>query len=283
MTNHETKLTVLNFSGGQQSAALLWMIIEGDIEVDKSKFVALNADPGMENSETYKYIEMMKIECEKAGIELITVPGPNLYNDLIELSETDKTRIDNPPYWTDKDGSPAPLMQKCTKFYKIAPMDRAIRRILDDKFGISKNSRRIGENIVNKFIGFAYDEVERIKPSQQKYIEFSYPLIDMKLTKSDVEDYFKVNGFPIPPRSVCNACFANGTDTLMEMFLSRPQDWEQAVKVDEAVRDLTQIGVNNSVFVSKTLIPLADLATAHFTSPKNHENDYSCDSGYCFT
>ena len=152
-----TKLTVLNFSGGKQSSALLWMVIRGEIKIDKSRFVVLNADPGMENSDTYKYVEKMRAECEKNGIDFVTVPGPDLYEDLVTLSNTDKTRLDNPSYWADKEGEPKPLMQKCTKHYKIAPMDREIRRILASKFGISRKSKRIGENIVNKFIGFAYD------------------------------------------------------------------------------------------------------------------------------
>lgn len=272
-------ITTLSFSAGRGSGCLLWMVLLGDVEVDRDNFYILNADPGMENSETYAYIDMMREECRKRGFEIITVPGPNLYEDIITLKDTDKTRFDNPPYWPAKG---KPLLQKCTKYYKIAPMDRAVRRILEENYGVSSVSKRIGENIVRKFIGFTYDEAKRIKPPEQKYQYFEYPLIDKGMTKHDVQKYYRDNKLPIPPRSVCNACFANGLITLADMWTNRPDDWAQAIEVDEAIRDLSQVGVREKCFVSKTRMPLKDLPTAVLPGFFDDvEDDYSCDSGFC--
>lgn len=277
-------LTVLNYSGGTQSSAILWMVLRGDIPRPDS-FLVLNADPGMENSKTYEYNKEMFKHCNDAGIEALTVPGPNLYSDLVTLKKSNKNRLDNPPYWVDKgEGKKGRLVQKCTYTYKIAPMDRFIRIFLEERFGISRKTKRLGENIVQKWIGFTFDEVHRIKPSKQKYIEFSYPLIDLEMNREDVDAYFKKNGLVKPPRSVCNACFANGLETFKEMYLNRPEDWKQAVKVDKNVRDLTQIGVDLPTYVSNTLIPLDTLAEMDFDLSQEREDadDYSCDSGYCF-
>lgn len=175
-------------------------------------------------------------------------------------------------------------MQKCTKHYKIAPMDRAIRAMLEKRYGISRRSKRLPRQCVRKWIGFAYDEVMRITQPRQHYIEFQYPLIDMKMTKADVEDYFARNSLELPPRSVCNACFANGLETLKDMRDNRPEDWKQAVEVDRSVRDLRRIGVESEVFVSQTLIPLDVLSANDFAVPGSKDADkFSCDSGYCFT
>lgn len=281
----DKKLTVLNFSGGKQSTALLWMLVRGEIE-RPDNLVVLNADPGMENKHTYEYIDMMFEECEKAGIEAYTVDGPDLYEDLVGLSDTDRERMDNPPYWTkDKEtGSVGRLRQKCTKHYKIAPMDRAVRRILEDRYGISRKSKRLGHGTVEKWIGFSFDEVDRVKPPSRKYIRFRYPLIEFGMNKSDVIDYYIDRGLPVPARSVCNACFANDLDTFEEMARERPDDFEQAVEVDEAVRDLTQIGIEDEVYVSHAAEPLADLAEKDFDTSDDDENleQRSCDSGYCF-
>lgn len=274
------KLTVINFSGGKQSSAILWMILRGDLP-RPANLVVLNADPGMENSRTYDYIEMMFEECEKAGIEAYTVDGPNLYKDLVEL---EGTRVDNPPYWTlDDKGKRGRLMQKCTKHYKIAPMNRAIRRILEDRYDISRKSKRLGSGIVEKWIGFSYDEADRIKPPSRKYVRFRYPLIELGMANSDVIDYYLDNELPIPDRSVCNACFANGLDTLKEMHDERPEDWEQAVEVDEAVRDMGSVGIRDDVYVSSTTTPLTELAENGFeTDDGTDEDEHSCDQGYCF-
>lgn len=273
-------ITVLSYSGGVQSSALLWMVLRGDIEVDKENFYILNADPGMENSETYKYIEMMRPIVKEKGFEIIIVDGPNLYEDIINLKNTDKTRFDNPPFWT----SSGQLSQGCTQFYKIAPMDREVRWILEKNYGISRKTKNLGDNIVCKWIGFTYDEVVRVKPSPTKYAYFDYPLIDMGMKKKDVIAYLNDNDIPIPPRSVCNACFANGLMTFSEMWNNRLDDWQQAINVDESIRDLSQVGIRQKCFVSKTKIPLKYLPTSVLPGilDGDIENEYSCDSGYCF-
>lgn len=277
-------LTVLSFSGGKQSSCLLWMILLDKISIPNN-FVVLNADPGMENSFTYQYVDMMKEKCKEKGIEFYKVQGENLYSDIVTLGLTNKKRLDTPAYWTKNEkGERGKLRQSCTFKYKIEPMDRKIRQLLKEKFGINPKAKRIGNNIVEKWIGFTYSEVERVKPSRRKYSYFQYPLIEMKMHNDDVINFFIENNLSIPPRSVCNACFANGLSTLKDMYRNRPEDWKQAVSVDNAVRNWSQIGVKSEVYVSRTLIPLSELERVDFNLDelKDLENEYSCDSGYCF-
>jgi 3'-phosphoadenosine 5'-phosphosulfate sulfotransferase (PAPS reductase)/FAD synthetase len=278
----EPKLTVLNFSAGTQSSVLLWMVLRGEIQIPEN-FIVLQADPGMENSDTYRYSEMMRGLCKTAQVPYFVAPGPSLYQDLVELSNTDKSRLDNPPYWTKNEkGKVGRLKHKCTYTYKIAPMDRFIRRYLEEQFGISSKSKRMGEGIVEKWIGFGYDEVLRIKPPNRKYVRFCFPLIDLGWDRDKVNEYYTENNLPKPPRSVCNACFANGVSFLKEMYQSRPKDWRQAVEVDKAVRDWSQIGINDTVFVSPTAKPLEQLAEEGFPGSEDNHDDDSCTSGYCF-
>lgn len=275
-------LTFLSYSGGQQSACLLWMVIRGDIE-KPDNFVVINADPGMENSGTYMYNARMKAECEKAGIEYRLAPGPNLYEDMVALSSTSKTRLDTPAYWTKSPaGKKGRLHQQCTFRYKITPIYQEVRRILQEKYNISAKSKRIGNNVVQSWIGFSYDEIQRMKPPDAYYRYYRYPLVERKMKKEDVIQYFKDNNLPTPPRSVCNACFANGLKTLKEMYVNRPDDWDQAIRVDEAVRDWSQIGVRDEVYVSSSLIPLKELPERNFLEEDMDKGDWSCDSGFCF-
>lgn len=272
----------LSFSGGRQSTLLFWMALLGHIPVDPGNFLVLTADPGMEDSRTYPHIEEMQERGRRAGFTCLTVEGPNLYDDIVALGDNGRTRLDNPPYWTDngpgrKEGR---LRQGCTKYYKIAPMDRALRAYLCERHGISRVTCRLPAGCVEKWIGFGVSEVQQIKSSQQKYITFRYPLIEQR---ADIDNYFAEIDRPMPPRSVCNACFSNGLDHYQDMYENRPGDWAQAVAVDDAVRDWSQIGVNNPVYVSKTLTPLRELATNGFRLPgRENVEDYSCDSGLCF-
>jgi len=295
-SNH--KMTILNFSGGKQSSCLLWMVLLGHLEKPDNFFV-LTADPGMENSLTYRYVEMMHEKCREAGITALVADPKSLYFDIMDLPKRKRTgRLDNPPYWTiDEKGKQGRLKQSCTKYYKIQPMDRALRGLMEKYLGIKRNNSRIGENVVCKWIGFSYEEVMRIKPASQKYVEFQYPLVDMKMKKEDIIAYFIENDLPVPPRSVCNACFSNGIATFKYMFLNRPEDWKQSVEIDEAIRDMSDVGVREKCYVSKTCLPLARLAELDFDTEKisvkmkvkgykvtmGDDDNLSCDSGYCFT
>lgn len=297
---NDSLVQCLSFSGGRQSTALLWMAILGHIPVDPDKFLVLNADPGMEDVRTMPHAEEMLERARQAGFVAMTVEGPNLYNDILTLPENGRKRLDNPPYWVDKGildrhkeqlsfpELPRPaltrqlgqLRQKCTRFYKIEPMDRALRAYLHERHGISRETRRLPAGCVEKWIGFGASEVQRIKPSLQKYIRFRYPLIEQR---ADIARYFEEIRKPMPPRSVCNACFSNGLDHYQDMYENRPADWAQAVAVDEEVRDWSQIGVRYLVYVSKTLTPLRELAVNGFQlTGRENVDDYGCNSGYCY-
>lgn len=277
-------VTALAYSGGKQSHVILEMVLRGDLERPKN-FIVLNANPGMENSISYQFVNEMEARCKDAGIPFLRCER-NLYKELIELKESGKTRFDTPPLWTKnrETGKRGRLMQKCTGAYKIAPMDRALRRWMHDNIGIPIKATNLGRNSCRRWIGFSNDEWIRIKESKKEYEYCEYPLIDKKMGEKEITAYYIKNNIKIPPRSVCNACFANDVAYLKDMHKNRPSDWQQAVNVDEAIRDLTQIGVRDECYVSSTLIPLKKLAEMNFIIPKGLEEiDSRCHSGYCFT
>ena len=279
-------LSVLSYSGGRQSKALLRMTIDGTIKRPKN-FVVLNVDPGMENSGTYPHVAEDADLCEQHGIDFMTVRSGDLFRDLVWRKERGLTRIDNPPYWTKQpDGKRGKLKQSCTKFYKIAPIWRATRRILELKFGISANpnaTSHLWKNMVDHWIGFAADEEHRSTESPAKYVRFRYPLIENNISTDDIMGYFRDNSISPPPRSMCNACFAHGLRSLKEMHDNRPDDWEQAVLVDESIRDMSDVKVKLPCYVSATLIPLTELAERDFDLGNLKDNEvHSCNTGMCF-
>ncbi len=274
-------LVVINYSGGKQSTSLLRQLLDGVFHTEGRPVYVINADPGMENEHTYQHVYLMARECARQGIYFETVPGPNLLTDVLTLRDRKATRLDNAAWFTrSKKGKIGKLIQKCTGYYKIAPMDRAIRKIMERDFDIPVRSSSIPEGFVEKWIGFTTDEAHRIKPPAQKYMCFRYPLIEAGQTKADATKYLADHNYPIPPRSVCNACFANGLATLKDMHDDRPGDWEDAVAVDKAIRDLTQIGVRDPVYVNNSARPLYRLAMEGFGAGDDTVD--TCDSGYCF-
>ena len=278
------KLTVLAYSAGKASSVLLWMVLRKEIKKPEN-FIVLNADPGMEDNRTYPYVDMMEIECHKVGIPFIKVKR-NLYKEIMELKASGKKRFDTPPFWTKdrQTGSIGRLMQTCTQAYKIVPMDQAMRKYMDEHLSIPRKRKRLGNNVVCKWIGFSFDEQDRIQQQKRKYIYHEYPLITMGYDRKDIDLYFVERLLPVPPRSVCNACFANDLAYLKEMWLERPRDWAKAVEVDEEIRDLSCIGIRDECYVFSGCVPLRELASCQFVldSDVKEQADHRCTSGHCF-
>jgi len=276
-------LTTLAYSGGKQSHALLEMVLRGHIPRPEP-FLVLNADPGMENENSYPVVEQMRHRCQEAGLAFETA-RTTLKHDLLTFKERGLTHLDQPPYWTRNrlTGKKGRLKQKCTAYYKVAAMRRLLRTYLNQRFGVSLVSKRLPH--VETWIGFAADEKARANKckSDVKFISLRFPLAEMGYTKAKTIGYYMKNGITEPPSSVCNACFANGLAFLEDMYVHRPDDWDEAVKVDESIRDMRQVGIEDECFVSETLIPLRELPSLNFKRDDDRFfREHRCNSGVCF-
>lgn len=286
MKQTEPKLTALSFSGGKQSSCILWMVLRGDIQKPKN-FIVVNADPGMENRDTYPYINLLEKKCKESEIPFLRT-SRNLYREIMDLKKSKKKRFDTPAFYTKnrETGKIGRLNQRCTGAYKIEGMHRIVRIWMDENLGISRFSKRIGNDILCEWVGFSSDEWHRIKDDtyKRKFAFIEYPLLKLGMTKEDCENYMLKNNLPVPPPSVCNACFANSIETFKKMSQDRPEDFEQACLVDEQIRDLTCIGVRDLCYVSSTCIPLRQLKEMNFILPKEiiEKDTKNCHSGRCF-
>lgn len=282
MNDPKPFLTVLNYSGGAQSHYLLEMVLRGKIE-KPLRFVVINSDPGMEQSHTLWNLSNARNRCWNSGIDIITSQGPSLYNDLVSLPSTGSRRMDNPPFWTkNADGTRGRLRQKCTDFYKIAPMDRAVRKYLQNKYGI-RGGKALRPGLVEKWIGFASDEWHRCSESDVSYVTFRFPLIEAGLSKEFIAGAYEGIGHPSVKRSVCSACPWNGLDFFREMYHERPENWRQAVDVDNSLESWTKIGITEQeCFVSSSLVRLRDLPAMNFGLDDPDMSEHHCNSGVCF-
>lgn len=274
----------LSYSAGTGSSALLWMVLRGEIPKPKH-FYVLRADPGMEDFRSYDYAEKMERLCSENGIEVIQAKGGNLFLDLTDKSRwVGEKRMDLPPFWTinRETGKKGRLKQGCTQKYKIQPMDQEMRRIIYRDFGIAPDNKMIGRKLIaKKWIGFSHCEWHRCSDSDRKFIQFRYPLIELKMDKPAISQWYRNSGLQEPPRSVCVGCYANDVEYFRDMHRDRPSDFEMACLVDDNIRDLRQFGVKDICYVSSTCIPLRELAANGFRAT-DQENIAGCHSGYCF-
>ena len=261
--------TAVNYSAGRQSEWLLESILRGEITVHQPH--VFNANPGMERIESLERVESMRVRCSDAGIYFETCDGPNLFEDLISGNCRE-----HPPYFTDERGM---IQHHCTREYKIYPIRRAIRRVLRSRF----HMKGTYPGCVDSFICFGAEEFHRIKTKKRepKYITLRYPLVEMDVTTDDVARDFRRWGLEMPTPSLCNGCFANGLNSYKNM---RPEELNQAIAVDEAIRNHKFSGLKaNQLFVSNTMLPLVQLRDAGWSLGDEIKDDkFGCDSGMCF-
>lgn len=264
----------------RQSHCIARRLLRGEWPMPK-KLLVLAADPGAEHRDTVRMRDRTLEEFRACGVDAMVAPGPKMLWDLIDRKTVGDPRIDNAAYWTkNADGSRGQAMQKCTREYKIRPMDRLVNAYMRNEMGFSNG--RFPENSVERWIGYCWDERSRCKPLQQKFQQVRYPLIDRQETKEQVLQWYAETGEEMPPPSVCNHCWANGTETFKRIAETDPQGFQDAVLFDDLSRDMSLFGFTEQCFCSRTLLPLSDLAANGFTLSSSDAEQQSCDGGYCF-
>jgi 3'-phosphoadenosine 5'-phosphosulfate sulfotransferase (PAPS reductase)/FAD synthetase len=176
---------------------------------------AVHANTTHEYSGTYEFAKRWTPWLEGHGVSVITVKNPQPLHELTSL----KTDI---PAYTYNGKTDGRLKRQCTSDWKIAPMRRFIQ------------AHRNGE-LVEQWIGISWDESQRMKDSDVKYITNRWPLIEKRMTRNDCIAWLKVHDLEVPPRSACVFCPFHNTKEWQHIKAS-PVDWQEAVAVDRAIR-----------------------------------------------
>ena len=200
---------IINFSGGKDSTALLFMMIEKSMRVDE----VIYCNTGLEFPEMERHIKKVK--------SMIDVPFTEL--------RPEKPFIwwlwEKPVYGGEWHGYgwPTPFKRWCTTRLKLQPMN--------DYY------RNIGEHV--RYIGVTSDEQHRTTASANH----KFPLIKWNMTGLDCLNYCRSKGFEWEGlyqhyKSVaCWCCPLQNTKSLRYLFNSRPELWQRLREIDGQRRE----------------------------------------------
>ena len=254
-------MKIISLGLGVQSTAMYMMSSLGIIE--RADY-AIFADPGSEATKTYKILDLLKDWCkENKGIPIIVSKERNLYKSLLENKSTTGRSGVLIPAFTESGGM---LQRQCTKEYKINPVLQAIRKIQ----GLKPRKRM---KFVKIYLGISLDEIERMKISKQSNMEYVYPLIDKKMSRSDCIQFYKEHNFTIPPKSSCSFCPYHTNKYWKDIKENDREAWNKAVKVDKAIRYNTK--TKEPVYVHSSCIPLERIEFA------DQLELFMCEEGFC--
>jgi len=228
----------ISLGGGVQSTALTLMNLHG--EIDPPAVGAIFADTGWERRGTYEAVRWLTAYCATYNFPVYTVTAGNLREQVLEQQ---KGFIKIPTHTLNKKGQRAMLSRQCTGDYKIAP----IRKFIRAQGATFKNPMRL-------WLGITTDEISRMKPSNVKYAQHRFPLVEKRINRGDCAVWLTRNGYPVPTRSACIGCPLSSNVTWQQLTESELQD---AIEVDEAIRRRTD-GYDHDRFLHASQRPLKE-------------------------
>ena len=164
----EQPLEIFSFGGGVQSMAMLMLIIDGILP--KPDAIVMS-DTGAEMPHTYALIEETVIPlCKKHGLNFVIVTAH-------------EGKIDE--YYMDRNMIPIVGIRSCTVKFKIRPIRRWARSIVGNGKGVV---------LARSWLGISTDEDRRIAVSDVQWMDLSFPLIDMNISRDDCERINKEHG-----------------------------------------------------------------------------------------
>lgn len=243
-------INVLSLGAGVQSTTLLLMACKG--EITPKPDLVIFSDTGWEISSVYKHFQWLKEETAKHGIEIITTQNGSLRQDIEDFFNDKTTRMATPPFFIkNEEQKTAMIHRQCTVDYKVVPVRREIKKQLG-----YTGRQKVREKII-LWLGISTDEIFRAKDSRRQWIEHRFPLIEINMSRANCLQWLEKNGYPQAPKSSCIGCPYHDNGKWLEIKRNYPEDWADAVKVDELIRNHSKF--KGELFLHRSGVPLAEV------------------------
>lgn len=259
-------MIAISLGWGVQSFTLAAMSALGELPaVD----VAIHSDTTHERQATYAFAAQWTPWLEQRGVKVATVINGGREGTDVVIGGGE---IPIPAH-TVNDGVAGVIRRQCTGAWKIRP----IRRYLQ--------AHRNGQP-VELWLGITTDEWQRAKDSDVGYITHHYPLLERGMSRADCLTWLTAHNLPSPGKSSCVFCPFLNRKAWQEMKRDGGADWQHAVEVDAAIRNVRPPG---QLFVHPARVPLTeavvipeDTGYSQLDLLSSDDQNAECDSGHCF-
>lgn len=256
-------MKIISLGMGVQSTALYLMSSLGYIE--KADY-AIYADLKSEKPTTEKLVEyLFDWKKRNNGIEIL-IKEADIYTDIINGVNSDGRSFVTIPAFSESGGM---VRRQCTGEYKINTVKKKIREL----HGLKHRQRMKPTQL---WLGISTDEIERAKISQMYNIEYKYPLIENQISRSDCKTFLEERSFHNVPKSSCVFCPYQQNRQFKEIKENFPKQWKKIVDVDNAIRNNSQRGKDDKLFLHRSLKPIDEVYLQ-----EDQEELFMCEEGFC--
>jgi hypothetical protein len=193
--------------------------------------VALFADTGDEPQWVYDQLRVLIDWGAAHDLPVVCVSRGKLSADR---------RVQIPAFVADRDGEGVPLSRSCTRDYKIQPVRKRARALMEAQHGRQAVC----------LYGISVEESSRMSISPVQWIQNRYPLVEAGLTRSACARILTEHGLPVPRKSACVYCPYHSDRAWREVRDFDPAGWAQAIAYDDQVR------ADRGASLHRSLIPL---------------------------
>jgi len=241
-------LRVLSLGAGVQSSTLALMIEKGEVPMVDC---AIFSDVGAEPKKVYDWLEYLKTQL---SYPVHTVQWRNLKEDIISASKGLHKDFDAPFFTVDKKKKKKGMMKrKCTADYKIKPVVKKIRELL----GYQRGERVVKGTKVELVMGISYDEMQRMKINQLKYVENQYPLVENGIRRHHCVEWMEKHNYPKPPRSACTFCPFHSNEEWRNIKQNK-HEWNEVIKLDKILRQ-NNTSLNSHLYLHRDCKPIDEV------------------------
>ena len=233
---------------------------------------AIFADTQAEPREVYEWLDWLE---RQLPFKVHRVTHGNIAEDSLRRrtsGKSGKNYVQNSiPFWIKApDGSRGASTRKCTRDYKIYPIQRKAKELC----GIPKG-RLPKTHMLCQWIGISTDEAHRMKPSALPWIKNIWPLIDQDISRDDCIEWMAKRGYPRPPRSACVFCPYHSSTEWQRLKTQQPTDFAVAVEFELSLK--AYIAEHDEVIRGEAFMwdGLVNLADADFRPDDRQANLFS--------
>ena len=269
----------LSLGAGVQSSVLALLLSIEDESLREQGYekpdVAIFADTGWEPDYVYEHLDWLE---QQLTFPLERIKRSDIKENLWAGRNVTGHKFVEVPLFTIKtDGKKAMLRRQCTTKYKIEPIYKRVKELSGGKWNRPFPEGKHAEI----WLGISRDEIERIKPSRERWVENRWPLVDIRFTRKSCLDWFKENySNRRLPRSACVICPYRSRTDWYDLKENEPESFEEAVRFDKYIRDLkgvySDLNKKGSLFLHPSCLPLDEAVERNSTGLFGEE----C-AGYC--
>lgn len=220
----DNPIHLISLGAGVQSSTMALMAAAG--EITPMPIAAIFADTQAEPKSVYTWLDWLE---KKLPFPVYRVTAGSLEEDTLRIRER-KDKLGSwcpsgiPHYSVNADGYEGHGPRQCTHDFKLIPLARQQRKLM--------RGHSVKKTVC--WIGISLDEVGRMKPARQSYIEHRWPLIELRMTRNDCLKWIEKHGFPKPPRSACVFCPYHSNAEWRRLKEQEPESFYRAVRFEKA-------------------------------------------------